>query len=273
MTIIVSAFITNVNSIRSIDHYIHNGKKLLEVNSDFIIFLEKNVFELYHEFLFNLKEEEIAYNSFNINNKDFVYILFKNYTIILYEKTDIYLYNFKDEITEFNVNSSCPSKDTIEYMFVQCNKTEWVNFAIQITDHLKGEENRNYAWVDFGIYKTINQSDNIFKESFSKISNKYDKIRVPTCCIDEFYLLHDNYISDDTLYKNVQWFFSGSVFGGPSDKLIEFANLTKDKCLDIIKTKKMLMWEVNVWCFLYKTNPTLFSFYTGYHDITILSNY
>jgi hypothetical protein len=63
------------------------------------------------------------------------------------------------------------------------------------------------------------------------------------------------------------------VFGGPTNKLIKFADLMKSKCVEIIYERKTLMWEVNVWYLVYLENPELFDSYFCNHDITIISNY
>jgi len=75
------------------------------------------------------------------------------------------------------------------------------------------------------------------------------------------------------IYKNITWYFAGSIFGGKRPFLIEFARTMKNICLDIIETKNTLMWEVNVWYLLYKKNPFLFDIYKCDHNKSIVENY
>ena len=47
----------------------------------------------------------------------------------------------------------------------------------------------------------------------------------------------------------------------------------KQKCIDIIITKKTLMWEVNIWYMIYQVHKDLFDFYIADHNISMLNNY
>ena len=109
MTTIVSALLTNMNSFRSIDKYIEYGKKLINSEQNKIIFIEEHVYTTY------IKNEFM-----NNSNTVFIFI----------NKLDLYFYEYYDKLNNFNIITDNPSKDTIEYMFVQCNKTEWIREAI-----------------------------------------------------------------------------------------------------------------------------------------------
>ena len=75
------------------------------------------------------------------------------------------------------------------------------------------------------------------------------------------------------MYKDICWCFAGSLFGGGKEKLIEFADLTKNECLNIIKQKKSLMWEINVWKLVYNLDRWRFLYYTCSHDTSILDSF
>ena len=47
----------------------------------------------------------------------------------------------------------------------------------------------------------------------------------------------------------------------------------KEKCLQIINETNHLMWEINIWFFIYKEHPELFNYYTANHDPNIIINY
>ena len=239
MTTIVTALLTNINNHRSIDKYIEYGKKLINIPEQKIIYIEKDVYNMYYK---------------DINESD-------NYTIFRFiEKKDIYLYDYYDQITNFNILTDNPVKNTIDYMFVQCSKTEWVKNAIEENPY----NSEQFIWVDFGIYHMIN-NDELFAQYMHHICNsKYDNIRIASGYFDG---------NEDFIYRRIIWFFLGSVFGGHKDKLLLFADLMKEKCLTIINNEKTIFWEINIWYLIYKEYSHLFSTYIADHNINILMNY
>jgi len=254
MKVIVTAFMSNVNNRkdRSIEDYINCGIKLLSTNLNCIVFMESEVFHKYSHLF--MKSEDIK-----IKVDRYKCITHKNITFVLFEKSDNYLYEYKN--IELRVSTN-PEKDTLEYMFTQCYKTEWVKIATQISNY------EEYVWVDFGIYFMV-KNDELFNKIFAEFKErpKHDKIRIATG-----WDLNDIRL-DEKIYAYIRWFFSGSVFGGPPDKLVEFADLTKQVCIDMLTIKKQFMWEVNIWCFVYKLKPELFDAYLGLHDSGIIANY
>jgi hypothetical protein len=183
--------------------------------------------------------------------------------IILVDKTKYYLYNYMTNITNFNVNNDNPTKDTLEYMFTMCHKTEWIKEAIQL-DYFN---TTNFTWIDFGIKYIFKCSDNEFIDKINNIQNKkYNKIR-----IGNIWDLNTIYKGD--LYSNVFWYFAGSVFGGKKDFLLIFSDKMKQKCIQIIVEKNTIMWEVNIWYLIYMENKDLFDCYLCDHNETIITNY
>ena len=63
-----------------------------------------------------------------------------------------------------------------------------------------------------------------------------------------------------------------SVWGN-TESLLDFAEKTKEKCIDIIESKKHIMWEVNVWYLVYTDYADLFDPYHSLHDISIIEAY
>jgi hypothetical protein len=237
MATIITALLTNINNYRAIDKYIEYGKKLINIPQQKIIYIEEEVYNMY-------------YKDINDINTTFRFI----------EKKDIYLYEYYDQITNFNLISGHHEKNTIDYMFVQCNKTEWIRNAIH--ENLYNSE--QFIWIDFGIYHMIN-NDELFTKYVNNICNcKNDNIRIACGYFNG---------NEDFIYKQVIWFFLGSIFGGHKDKLLLFADLMKEKCLSIIKNEKTICWEINIWYLIYKEYPELFSTYTADHNINILINY
>jgi hypothetical protein len=247
MTTIVSAFISNLNSHRSIEIYINYGKKLCNININKIIFIEEHI-----------------YNTYFINEK------YPLTTFIFISKEQIYLYKYteNDLININTLYTNNPSKDTIEYMYIQCSKTEWVRIAIEKNPY----DSEQFIWLDFGIYhimnndrelfiRLINDEDELFSFIINELYNKsYDNVRIAS---GEFYNI-------ENIYTHIQWFFLGGIFGGHKDKLIQFSDLMKQKCIDIITNDKIIIWEVNIWYLIYLENPELFDRYLANHNPTML---
>jgi hypothetical protein len=255
MSILVSAFISNINNRDDYteEKYIENGLKLINLKFSKIIFLEKKTYEKY--FL----------------NKFFNFTHF-----VIFEKEEIYFYDYtkdkdkdkdKDNFGNFNIIGN-KKKDTLEYFFINCHKTEWMKKAIEINNYQKLFDNNNkqYVWIDFGIFYII-KDDLLFEKYILNLSQKiYSNIRIASC-----WDIKDERNID--IYKNIAWYFCGGIFGGNEKYLVDFADLMKKKCLLIMKFKKSLMWEVNIWYLIYKENPELFDCYNANHDSSIIKNY
>jgi len=243
MSTFVTAFMTNINSIdfRSLDKYMELGKKLLSQPIPTICFLEAHVYE----------------NYFSSHLTSYPYT-----TFILFENTDNYLFAYEPQLIHFSVQTDNPKKDTPGYMFIQCHKTEWIRIAIE-----KNPYQTNYfTWIDFGIYHMI-QNDMIFALSLDTLSKKkYNSIRIASC-----HSLSDTCWKD--IYRQIVWYFAGSVFGGDQESLLIFAKYMKEKCIEIIETKNHLMWEVNIWYLLYLDHPKLFDTYPCDHNTSILQHF
>jgi len=246
-TTIVSAFVSNINENknRNVEKYIEYGKKLLEIPNPKVIFMDGETYESF----FQTNQHEYPLTTF-----------------IPIQKTDIYLYNYKDEITEFHLNTGNHEKDTMEYIFVQCNKTEWVRQTIDLNIY----KTNQYIWIDFGIYHMLEKEDkekNVFKKCIQEMTEKtYDKVRIASC-------KYKGYVYPYNIYDTITYTFAGSVFGGDAHSLLKFAYLVKSEILQLIQEKHILMWELNVWYLVDKKEPELMDFYKCAHGMRILDQY
>jgi hypothetical protein len=262
-TIFVSAYMAreNKSTYRNVEDYIIYGKKLLEQDIFQVIYIEKNIF------MSCLKEYIDEIKIFEYENKLFEYIFINNKIFVFFEKEDNYLYKYKEELINFQVTTDNPTKDTTEYMFIQCHKTEWMKITIYLLQNIKlHKDELELIWLDFGIYHMI-KDEYLLKKNIKKmINSKNNKIRIGSC-----WDVNNNYNRD--LYRQISWYFAGTVFGGNSKNLIIFADLMKEKCLHIIEEKKTLTWEVNIWYMIFQKNKDLFNSYLCDHNISILENY
>jgi hypothetical protein len=235
---IVSAIIANCNNDKTIEKYIELGKILIDCNINKILFIDELIFD-----------EINKYKS-------------ENTIIIKVTKNDLYLYNYLDKMNNFNLETDNKNKDTIDFIFLMCNKTEFVRKAIEINSF----NSNNFIWVDFGL-RHVFDSDINFTNQINNLKHKYyDKIR-----IGHIWNLNKNYNINPIV--SIMWYFAGGVFGGNTKYLLEFADKTKNMCIDIINTHNTLMWEVNVWYLVFKSFPELFNPYYCEHNYSILENY
>ena len=229
------------------EKYFEYGKKLLSVPIQKIIFMDQNYFDMF----------KIFQNEYT--------------TIIPFKNKNMYFYNseYFNEITKFNINSTCPEKDTLEYMFTICYKSEFIKDAIEnYTKYYKKRyKSEQFIWIYFGINHVMKCSDTEFQQKIINMCFKnYDNIRIAS-----IWDVNCNYSID--IYKDISWYFAGGIFGGNSTYLLKFADLVKENCIKIIKECNTLMWEVNIYFLVYRENQELFSLYKSDHNNSIIDNY
>jgi len=243
---IVTAFISGVNFLdHPMNEHIEFGKKLLRISTPKVVFIDKQSFATYFADFASIHPESRT-------------------TFIPVDKTDIYLYNYAKEITNFFVFTNAPEKDSIESFFVRCAKTEWVAKAIDLNIYGTPQ----YIWLDFDIYNHCECGGSVakFEVDIKQMTRKVypDKLRIAS-------IKHNGYSVDYDVHLNITWTFSGQVFGGNVDVLLKFASLVKAKVLQTIREKKSIMWVNSVWYLVYRdTNGEFMDFY--YCD-NLLSNY
>jgi len=238
---IVSAYITNINSRkdRSTEKYIEYGKILLQTKIPKIIFIDEIIFDELKEY-----SNELTH-------------------LIPIKKESIYFYEFKELLTNFKINSTSPEKDTIEYMFTICSKTDWIKKAIKLNFF----NTSNFIWIDFGIKHVFNCEDNEFIKKIERLNNTlYKNIRIGSIWDPDI-----KYGGD--IYKDIMWYFAGGVFGGNKESLLLFSEKTKEMCMKIMVEKNTITWEVNIWYLVYKEFKELFNCYNCDHNSSIIDNY
>jgi len=242
MSTLVSAFVSNVNGryIDTLTRYYNFGKLLLKSTSPKIIFVDEPMFDLIGD----------EYDK-------------SNTVIIKIRSTDIYLYDYNSHLTNFVVNSTNHSKDTKEFMFTMCNKTEWIKEAILLNYF----GTTDFIWVDFGIRHVFKCSDEEFIEKLNNLKYKTcNGVRIGS-------IWNLDMIHNIDIYKDIMWYFAGGVFGGNSNSLLHFSELMKEKCVDIITKSNTIMWEVNIWYLIYIETKDIFDIYNCNHDNSIIDNY
>jgi len=250
-TTIVTAFVANVNNNRNVNDYIKYGLKMMLTPIHKILFIDASIIMEVQDLI---PDEYIQYLH-----------------LVPTTIEDCYLYEYIPQITNFEVYGN-PEKDTLNYMITMNNKLHFVKKAIEINIF----KSTQFIWVDFGIAR-INKSleDTEFSQHIVNLKNNvYNKVRIgsilewkSTPRIEEYYIIQEN------IYKQILWVFAGGVFGGDVESLLQFEKLSREKCLQVIKDKGKLMWEVNIWYMVYLKNKELFSLYYGNHDMSLITNY
>ena len=242
---IVSAFMANITAAKYLETNENNRKydehfiPLLRANVNKVIFIDTTVIDKYKSYE-------------NHNTK-----------IVPFVKESGYLYGHIDKLTDFYLNTNNPEKDTVEFMFTMCNKTEWVREATTLNYF----NTNRFMWIDFGIRHIFRCTDEEFIEKIEGLNSKtHDGVRIGT-----IWNLNSKYIFD--IYRTISWYFAGGVFGGNAATLLKFADLMKEKCIDIVTNKNSIMWEVNIWYLIWCENPELFDIYGCDHDNRIIDNY
>ena len=257
MTTIVSAFIDIHNNrgwkegkratSRPTEDYLKFGKKILEINSPKIIFLDKETIDRLGE--------------------SYIKSLTKT-TIIPFEKDNLLLYGLDQSKVTLPDPPPYETKPSVEYLALQINKTEWVRKAIELNPF--GTE--QFVWIDFGIYHIFNDATVFSKSIEQSVARTYPNVRMAG-----IRPIHPN-ISPSSLnptspiFDLPMWYFAGGVFGGHKDSLLLFADRVRNKVREFI-TAGRLTWEINIWYALYFQNKELFDIYYCDHNKSILENY
>jgi hypothetical protein len=239
---IVSGFIADINKTRSLDLYLKHGQVLMTIKIPKVIFIDETIID-------RISNPLPEYN-----------------TIIPFKFSDMYYYPYMDVLkSNVRYNTNSPTKDSIEYMMIQCYKTEWMRRAIELDLY----HTEQYMWIDFGIHhvfeKSVDSISHLHQLVHSVENYKTSLVRIP--------FMNLFYIEQYDPYRWPCWYFAGGVFGGHKDSLIKFADYMKEYCLRIIKEKNWIMWEINIWAFIRKDHKELFDLYYGGHDDSIFLNY
>jgi hypothetical protein len=236
---IVTAFMRDINKYRVTSDYIAFGEKLLSISVPKIVFIDRSSYKEFFE------------------NKSFPLTEF-----ILFELTDMYLHELRPYITDFTLETNNPDKDTLEYIFVQCYKTEWLRTATEKNPF----NTEQFIWSDFGIYHMIKDEALLDREIKRMCNCSYDRLRIATC-------KHREYVTPYCVYKRLTWCFAGSIVGGDIKSVIAFADIVKEKIVDTIHTRHCIMWELCIWYLIKDVIPELYDCYICGHDFRILELY
>lgn len=168
---------------------------------------------------------------------------------------DLYLYNEKEKVGQPKIHTDNEKKDTFDFLVLMSNKTEWVREAINMNTFNSDQ----YIWIDFC-------GPRLWPNGFPEQFKSYNEVRIGS-------IWNLNCVYPIDIYKDIAWYFAGTVFGGDKKTLTIFADLMRMKCTELVKKQNHLMWEVNIWYLIWKDNKDLFSPYQCDHNQSLLDNY
>ena len=285
---IVSGFISNVNKRhdRDITKYLHFGMELMAVEIPMTIFIEKNVFK--EHIVHRLKHISDSGHISDSENQftyricggvmdgiqhTYSYQKYGHITFVFFEVDDLFLWSYRAMAHKFQLNTGNPGKDTLEYMMVQCQKTEWMAIAAQSDKSLSAKE---YVWIDFGGFHMFHGKIDVFQTELYMLRSRIQRRLIlngesSRICFARCW--DPNMIYYGNIYRDVNWLFAGSVFGGGANCLNRFAMKMREKCLQILREKNTLMWEINIWALLYREAEDMFLLYPSDHSEIIVRGY
>lgn len=279
---IVTGFVSGINlrKDRDLTKYMELGRELLSVEIPTTCFIERGVWTEYVlPLLTSPICEESAFDYVCRGGvmdgiaREFRYVVCGHVRFVFFEKEDLFLWSYREMASAFSVNTGNPGKDTLGYMMVQCQKVEWMCIAFS----LMSSSNDEYVWIDFGVFHMFHGSVDRFQVALFELRNRIDKrvlregvsghvVRIAGCW-------DPNGPSRGDVYRDVNWTFAGSVFGGGAAAIQEFGLRMREKCLLVLRERNHLMWEINVWLLIYRDFPALFAWYKSDHSPIIFDGY
>ena len=283
---IVSGFISNINlrADRDITKYIDFGIQLMSVEIPMTIFIERTIFDA--DILPKIQLPISASGEFIYRiqggimdgmQQKYSYIRIGHITFVFFSVQDLFLLSYRATAHKFALNTGNPQKDTLEYMMVQCQKSEWMAIAEQLSSQTDSEQTKEYVWVDFGIFHMFHGKIDVFQIELYTMrarihqrlfrNKESSRLTFARCWDPANHIYHGN------IYKDVNWLFAGSVFGGGATMIRQFALRVREKCLQVMRSKNTLMWEINIWALIYRESEFLFSLYPSDHSEIIFRGY
>lgn len=282
---IVSGFISNINQRedRNITKYLNFGIELMSVEIPMTIFIESSVF--HSHIMPSLKMQKNSEGEFVYRVKggtldgmqhSFSYQMFGHITFVFFHQSDLFLWSSRGIANKFHLNTGNPKKDTLEYMMVQCQKSEWMEISAQLSKqvYLSELHQKEYVWIDFGAFHMFHGKIDVFQTELYKMRSRINRRILGNNRRMTFARCWDpNHAYYGDIYKDVNWLFAGSVFGGNAETIQRFALKMREKCFQILRERNTLMWEINIWVLLYRESPDMFALYPSDHSDIIFRGY
>lgn len=290
---IVSGFVSNINrrADRDVTKYLSFGLELMAVDIPMTVFIERSIFDSHirgglrvaYPVLEGTFEHRVCGGVIDGVQQTYSYMKIGHITFVFFQISDLFLWSYRRFAHRFKLNTGNPSKDTLEYMMVQCQKSEWMSIASQMNDKVSDMtalKIQEYTWVDFGAFHMFQGKIDVFQTELYKMRSRVNRRLVFSLrdSTDSSQVLFarcwdPNHVYYGDIYTDVNWLFAGSVFGGRSTAINRFALKVREKCLQVLRERNTLMWEINIWVLIYKDCPELFALYPSDHSEILFRGY
>jgi hypothetical protein len=148
-----------------------------------------------------------------------------------------------------------PAKDTIDYMVVLAQKTEWLQMAWKQDPSADA-----YVWMDYGIFHQEGFTEELVAEFFNRIK--------------------ENDLAFPGLWEQAEvpenepcWRFLGSMFVCPRDQVVRLNSAVKVEVMTHIQDTNHILWDVNNWARVELEGHLPIRWYAAGHNSSMLTNY
>ena len=138
--LIVSGLVGGINQRpdRDLNKYIELGRELIAVQIPIVLFVSSHLVPIISGKKredYEKDEKQFQHRKVGVMDgivKTYTYVQIGHVWFVYFEKTDLFLWPYRELGHKFAVNTGNPHKDTLEYMFVQCQKSEWMSISASL---------------------------------------------------------------------------------------------------------------------------------------------
>lgn len=151
-------------------------------------------------------------------------------------------------------------KDTVDYMVVQHQKSQWLYEALDATVADVA------VWVDLGILHVPGVSERLILEFYQRLSGAWTgRIALPSI----WPLTIDSLVD----YTRPAWYFAGGVCVMPRPLALWFSDRVETYARRQIQRSGLTTWEVNTWAAVARDHLHRFAPYPANHDGSLFAGY
>ena len=150
-----------------------------------------------------------------------------------------------------------PAKDTLEYLTVLAQKTEWLRLAYDV-DPIADK----YVWMDYGIYHQEGFTEDLVADFLKAADNTRTTIDIPGI-----------YEKGPVTDNEPCWRFLGSMFVCPADQVLNFDAEVKLEIERHLRDTNNVVWDVNNWARVELQDRLPIRWYGAGHNSSMLTNY
>lgn len=180
------------------------------------------------------------------------------------EMEDLWTHRTVSSIPDWSLPEERTSyHDTSAFLTLMNAKIEFVGKAMKANPF----STSHFAWIDFSICHVLtNVEQTLTRLHTYGVSRLHDRMLLFPACWSKA----DTKRRYPTLLSSVFWRFCGGFFVGDRQSLWEFHRLYRTHFPALLREKKRLLWEVNVWAWLEQQGYLVAQTYPANHDDSIL---